>query len=202
MEIGGAGILIPVVVFVLMLYVIKGVYGLTEHGSKHRKEFLAMWDSVRAQDDLWLEVSVRHHFGAYLPATVIRLALTQPDKGQSLIELCQLWSLLSYDRDAQTVKWLHKRHETLSMRRWVQYGLLAGYFMLAFAALGYGSAAIKYGPHSMHGWFFAFVAAAAAAWACIALVREDTIKMAAAVGDEWVRRINENNQTARSSRTA
>jgi hypothetical protein len=87
---GGSNLLIPAVLFVLMLYVTRGLSGLHGRRSQNRKEFLELWDSTRSQDDLWLEVVVRHLFGSYLPARIIRLALAQPDKAQSLLDLGEL----------------------------------------------------------------------------------------------------------------
>jgi hypothetical protein len=85
-EAGGAGFLIPAVLFAIVLYAARGLFGLHDQKSKIRREFLELWDRARSQDDLWLEVAVRHWMGAYLPAHVIRLAFEQPDKSQSLIE--------------------------------------------------------------------------------------------------------------------
>lgn len=86
-EAGGSGYIIPAVLSVLVLYAVRGAFGLQGRRSQHRKEFLEMWDSSRTQDDLWLEVAVRHLFGTYLPARVIRLALAQPDTSQGLLIL-------------------------------------------------------------------------------------------------------------------
>ncbi len=99
-DIGGIGFIIPVVLGLVVLHLARGLFGM--HGRRHqsRKEFLELWDETRAHDDLWLETIVRHLIGTYLPAHVIRLALTCPDKVQSLFDLSELWPLLRYDREA------------------------------------------------------------------------------------------------------
>ncbi len=127
---GGSALLIPAVLFVLVLYVIRGLSGLHGRRSQNRKEFLDLWDSTRSQDDLWLEVVVRHLFGSYLPARVIRLALAQPDKAQSLLDLAELWPLFRFDPASQTVSWLHKRHDTLKRLKAGRTMLLGGRFRL------------------------------------------------------------------------
>ena len=103
-EIGGIGFVIPAVLSVLVLYIARGLFGMHGRRSQARKEFLELWNDARASDDLWLEVSVRHLVGTYLPAHVVRLALAGPDKAQSLFDLAELWLLLRYDREARTVR--------------------------------------------------------------------------------------------------
>ncbi len=202
LEIGGAGFLIPTVLFLLVLYGIKGLYGLIGHRSQHRKEFLDLWDPGRAQDDLWLEVIVRHHFGTTLPAGIIRLALAQPDKSQSLFELCELWPLLRYDRETQTVAWHHRWHGNEKTRRLERRITVMLFPVLALAALWYAMSVSTQGPSSVMGWLYAFGGLAFAAWALIALARHDTLTVATDVGDQWIHRINHHRQPPQPSAPA
>ena len=73
-EVGGANFLIPAVLSILVFYAIRGLFGLHGRRSQHRKEVLELWDGARSQDDVWLEIVVRHLVGVYLPAHAIRLA--------------------------------------------------------------------------------------------------------------------------------
>lgn len=187
---GGSALLIPAVLFVLVLYVIRGLFGLHGRRSQNRKEFLDLWDSTRSQDDLWLEVVVRHLFGSYLPARVIRLALAQPDKAQSLLDLAELWPLFRFDPASQSVSWLHKRHETLKRRKVGRTVLLCGYFASALIAVLSIFVAFQYGPASFSGWVYGICALVFGSLALIILMREDTIKIAATVGEDWLERIN------------
>lgn len=189
-EAGGSGYLIPAVLSVLVLYAIRGVFGLQGRRSQHRKEFLEMWDSSRTQDDLWLEVAVRHLFGTYLPARVIRLALAQPDTSQGLLDLTELWPLFRFDPDSQTVRWMHRRHLTQKQRQKGRYVLLAGYFGCALMAALFALVAFQSGPSAASGWVSGICAVALGFLAFICLAREDTIKVAATVGDDWLARIN------------
>ena len=189
-KMGGAGFLIPAVLSVVVLYAIRGLFGWQGQRSQHRKAFLELWDEARQQDDLWLEVAVRHWLGTYLPAHVIRLALSQPDKSLSLIELSELWPLLHYDRDARTVRWLHRRHNTPAKLRGGRFLLLAGYFASGLLAVFAIVVASTYGPHTLSGWVYGTVAVILGFVAPVCLMRDDTIKIGAAVGEEWLDRIN------------
>lgn len=202
LEIGGSGFLIPAVIFLLVLYAAKGVYGLMGHRSRHRKEFLDLWDPVRAQDDLWLEVVVRHHFGTTLPAGVIRMALAQPDKSLALFEICELWPLFRYDRNTQTVSWLKPRHSSAKARRIERVVMRIGYFTLATAALGYTLAVPKNGPFAVNGWLYAFGALAFSGWALVAIYRQEQMAVAIEIGGEWIQRINQHRQPGAPPDTA
>ncbi|MFZ5636430.1 MAG: hypothetical protein ACOY82_07550 [Pseudomonadota bacterium] len=196
LEVGGAGFLIPAVLFVLVLYGIKGLYGLIGHRSRHRKEFLDLWDPARAQDDLWLEVIVRHHFGTTLPACIIRLALAQPDKSQSLSEVCVLWPLIRYERETQTVAWQSRRHVDLNTRRIERGAMKVAFPALALVAVGCGIVVVETGPHTISGWVYAIASLAASGWALVVVARHETITVAIEIGDDWVRRINQHRQLA------
>jgi hypothetical protein len=187
---GGPGYLIPAVLFVLVLYSVRGVFGLHGRRSQHRKEFLELWSDDRRHDDLWLEVAIRHLFGTYLPAPIIRLAMTQPDKSQALLDLSELWALLHFDSDTQTVRWLRKRHQTLQRRKAGRIALLVGYFFWALIALIAAWIASKSGPATFAGWLYGVCAVITGFVAFISLMREDSMKVAVTVGDDWMARIN------------
>lgn len=189
--VGGAGYLIPAVLFGLALYVARGLFGWHGRRSQQRKEFLDLWDATRSRDDLWLEVAVRHLFGTYLPARVIRLALSRPDKTQGLCDISELWPLLRFDPESQTVEWAHLRHRTRAQRKFCRYLLLAGYVGCAVLTLISVVAAVRFGPATFYGWMYGTCAVVSviAAYAC--LTREDVFKLAADKGCEWVARINQ-----------
>lgn len=190
-EAGGSGFLIPAVLFGLVLYSIRGLFGLHGRRSQHRKEFLELWDASRSQDDLWLEVAVRHLFGTYLPARVIRLALAQPDKSQALLDLSELWPLFRFDPDSQTVSWLHSRHDTTAKRKNGRILLLIGYFFCAILAALSALVAFRSGPATFSGWTYGVFAVIVGFSSFVCLMREDTIKIAATVGDYWLIRVNQ-----------
>ncbi len=190
LEAGGTGYLIPAVLFGLVLYVSRGLFGWHGRRSQHRKEFLELWDQTRSQDDLWLEAMIRHWLGTYLPAHVIRLAMVQPDKTQSLIDISELWPLLRYDRDTRTVAWLHRRHLTVDKRNVGRVALLTGYFASAGSSLLGAAVAANYGPGTLSGWIYGGFSVVMLFLAMVCILREDTLKVAAVAGDEWINRIN------------
>lgn len=187
---GGAAYLMPAVLFALVLYAVRGLSGLHGRRSQQRKDFLDLWSDPRSQDDVWLEVAVRHLFGTYLPSHVIRLALAQPDKAQSLLDLSELWPLLRYDPDSQTVDWRLTRHATKTRRRLSRAVLFVLYVVLWVAALGAAWVASKLGHGAITGWVYGVDALLLGFLGLVCLVREDSVKTAAKVGDAWVTRIN------------
>ncbi len=190
LDAGGAAYLMPVVLFAIVLYLCRSLFGWHGRRSQNRKEFLELWDPVRSQDDLWLEAAVRHWLGTYLPAHVIRLAMEQPDKSQSLIDLSELWPLFRYDRNARTVEWLHRRHCTLGKRKANRILLIAGYFAAAMSAIFAALIASHYGHESSFGWITGIFTLILGCLAFICLIKDEAVKNAVVVGDEWVERIN------------
>src|SRR5690242_1795494 len=89
----GTGFLIPAILVAMLVAAIKGFFGVFNRKGQTRKEFLEHWDAGRKEDDVWLEVTVRHLFGEYLPADVIRLALQQLHKTLAIREIAEIWPL-------------------------------------------------------------------------------------------------------------
>lgn len=189
-EAGGVGYLIPAVLAALVLYLVRAVFGLYVQRNSTRKEFLEMWERSRSEDDVWLEVAVRHWVGTYLPAHVIRLALVQPDKAQSLFELSELWPFLLYDRATRTVRWRSPRLKTLERSKSGRWIWMAGYVVLMVCAMWYGVAAYQMTEINGTRWLYSGAALAFFIFALIALLREDSSKVITASGEEWIARIN------------
>lgn len=195
LSIGGKNYLMPVVLFVVVLYAVRGMFSLHGRRSQQRKEFLEMWSVTRAQDDLWLEISVRHLFGTLLPAPIIRLALEQPDRGQALLELSELWPFVQFIRESRTVTWQYKRHSTPRRRNLLRILTLTAYFGCALAAVFGANFAFKSGPSAFLSWLYGCGAAISALAAFICLSRDDSLRIAASSGDEWLSRINTSEAT-------
>jgi len=186
--VGGPGLLIPVVLFALLVYAAKGLFGLHGRRSLHRREFLEQWDPKRIDDDLWLEVSIRHLYGTLLPAHVIRTAFAHPHTSQALVDLSELWPLFDYDSDRQSVRWRHGRHRYPKFRRLQRHLPVVKYFLLASA----GAAAGYYAAHTagLSQWVYSILAVLLIACAFLSLWNDDAEKTAAAVGEDWIKRIN------------
>jgi hypothetical protein len=195
---GGGSFLIFGVVFALGFYAVRGVFGLHGRRGQHRKEFLELWSDGRERDALWLQVAVRHVFGAYLPTPVIRLALARPDSSQSLLDVSTLWDLFDYDSVSQKVSWRRAWHASSARRRFARAALMAGYFAAMFAAVASAYVSSVYGPGSVLGWVYGVFAAIAAMLGYLCLDRGDMLAVSVRVGDAWMNRIN---RAARRART-
>lgn len=189
-EMGGQGFVLPALLSVLVLYAIRGLFGLHGRRSQHRKEFLELWDSARSQDDFWLEVVVKHLVGVYLPAHVIRIALAQPNRSDALFELAQLWPLWRYQPDVMKVEWINRHHQVLSKRKLVSKFIFAAYFSCATISVAGAVVAAHFGHGAISGWVYGLFAAIMAVAAISCIFFDETIKIAVDVGDDWVDRIN------------
>ncbi len=190
LEMGGQGFIIPAVLSVLVLYATRGLFGLHGRRSQNRKDFLELWDSARSQDDFWLEVVVKHLIGVYLPAHVIRLALAQPNRSDALFELAELWPLWRYRPDAEKVEWLNRHHQAISKRKAIRKIIFLAYFACAGIAVCAAVAGAYFGHGTFSGWVYGAFAVIMAVAAIGCVLRDDTMRIAVEVGDEWVDRIN------------
>jgi hypothetical protein len=189
LEVGGASYLIPALLLICSLHVTRGIFGLHGRRSQHRKEFLELWDSAQSKDDLWLEVAIRHLFGTYMPARVIRLTLSQSDKSQALRDLSELWPLLRFN-ECQNVSWRGHWNRSRKRRRIKRYLLLTGYVLLPFVAVGSALVAIGSPTGSFASWIYWVNAALLVVVAFICMEKAETAGVAEQVGDEWLARIN------------
>lgn len=186
---GGPGLLIPVVLFALLLYVIRGLFGLHGRRSQRRREFLEHWDPKRIDDDLWLEVTICHLYGTHLPAHVIRTAFAHPHTSQALLDLSELWPFLEYDPETRGVRWQHRRHQNKTSRSALRFWPIARYFLM----IGAGVGGALYATHvtGFNQWAFATFAVVMGAGAILSLWHSDSEKVAAKFGESWIERIND-----------
>jgi hypothetical protein len=186
---GGPGLLIPAILFALVLYAARGLFGLHGRKNQNRREFLELWNPERVDDGLWLEVTVRHLFGTYLPAHVIRVALAHPASSQALIELSELWAFFHYDASNQTIRWKSSRHQKPVARKLSRYMPLLRYFGLALLGAACGLFAY-WNDNSLIKWIYSFLALIFAIGALTNLMHDDAVKIADESGEDWIARIN------------
>lgn len=79
--------LLPLAVILVVPFLVKGVFGLQRSRSQDRKDFLDLWPKRDQADDFWLQVAMRHAYGEYLPATVLRHLMNQPQGARALLEV-------------------------------------------------------------------------------------------------------------------
>ncbi|WP_101927267.1 MULTISPECIES: hypothetical protein [Luteimonas] len=185
---GGAGFLIPVVLFALLLYAVRGLFGLHGRRSQHRREFLEHWDTKRVDDDLWLEVTIRHLYGTHLPAHIIRSALAHPHTSQALLDLSELWDFFDYDPQTRAVAWKHRRHHNAKTRSLLRHWPTLRYFLLA--GVGAFAAYLATRVGGFNQWAFAILAMVMIAAAFLSLWHGEALRVAATVGESWIKRIN------------
>ena len=164
----------------------KGLFNLRRSSSQDRRDFLELW-SRRSSDDLWLEVAVRHQFGSYLPAALIRRIQLGPQAGRALLDVATAWELLDMSDKTGKIQWRAKRHQKprhRQMERWVLMALYVMYafvgFMLGYLALGAKSGALT----SWVVWLYV-VLFVGAAFYCLA--RHDTLVTAERAMERWIR---------------
>lgn len=198
--VGGPGLLIPVVLFALLFYAVRGLFGLHGRRSQHRREFLEHWDPTRIDDDLWLEVTIRHLYGTHMPAHVIRLTFEYPHTSQALLDLSELWPFFDYDPETRTVSWQHKRHRHTTTRGLLRHWPAVRYFL--FAGVGMGAALYATRAEGLNQWVFSILAVFMGTGAFLSLWHGEAEKVAATVGEAWIKRINTASASSKNGTSA
>lgn len=127
----GSTLLIPLVVAGALPFLAKGLFTFHRSRSQDRKDFLDLWVKRDPTDDLWLQVSVRHVYGEYLPAAVLRHLIAQPQGGRALSEISYAWPLLEWDDDLKCLHWREPKHCSMVRRRREIWCSLSTYFFSA-----------------------------------------------------------------------
>jgi hypothetical protein len=148
----GSWAILPAALLALAGYLISLLVGL--HGSKSqlRTKFLELWPNALRQDDMSLEVTVRHGFGTYLPASVIRRVCRLDHCADRILHLTQLWPLLHHRRPDGQLQWIKVSYEDPKTLAWAERGFTALYFSISFAAFASFGAAIELGHKSTLAW--------------------------------------------------
>lgn len=183
---GGQQALIPVLAAVVGTWLVRGLFGIHRSKSQNRKEFLELWAHGQLQDDIWLEVSVRHLFGTYLPASLIRSLLQSPQAARALLEVSESWDFLDMDDETKEVKWKKERYSDPNKRNWSRRLFSWSYFVCMGLALfiGYLMLATSLGPaYSAVGWVYVFFFAGLAFWC---LSKSDGLNTANIAVPRWL----------------
>jgi len=135
LEVSNGKLLIPVLCAVVGTVFVKGAFNLHRSKSADRRDFLDLWMRSEGRDDLWLEVSMRHLFGTYLPASVIRSLMQGPQAARALLEVSEFWELLEMNDETLELSWKKNSHASVRGRRAWRYALNAFYFVTMGSAL-------------------------------------------------------------------
>lgn len=185
-SVGDGRLLIPLSVIFAGMVLVKAIFGLQRSRSADRKDFLELWAQSAEKDGIWLEVAIRHLFGAYLPATVIRTLLASPQAGQAFCDVSIAWSLLDMDDKTKDVRWKAPRHMSPRWRRFEVRALNFMYVLLGTSSIVAGLWAYKGGVGTLgafNAWTFSFLSLGTAI-AC--LVRADAIASADKSVPRWL----------------
>lgn len=135
LEVSNGKLLIPVLCAFVGTFLVKGLFNLHRSKSADRRDFLDLWMRSEGRDDIWLEVSVRHLFGTYLPASIIRSLMQGPQAARALLEVSEFWDLLEINDETLELSWKKNSHATVSGRKVWRYALNALYFIAMGLAL-------------------------------------------------------------------
>ena len=190
LSVGGQQLLLPVLIALGGLYAARGLFGLHGRMGQRRRDFIELWSSERAQDDLWLQVVVRHLFGSYLPAPVIRKVMGWPDAAASLLAIADVWPMLILDPETKAVRWKRKLYENARLMRAMRFLMFAAYVALASVAVLAGFISFRSPALSLPAISFAITALALGGVSLVCLMRYDSLEAAYKHGPGLLARLN------------
>ena len=138
LDLADGRLLIPLIVIVVGVSLVKGVFHLTRSRSQDRRDFLDLMRGNESQTDLWITVAVRHAFGAYLPAAIIRQLMSSSQPGRALAEVALAWDFLEMDDETAELSWRRGWWKTARNRKFAINALAIFYFLLAAISLWLG----------------------------------------------------------------
>ncbi|MFC3814141.1 hypothetical protein [Lysobacter sp. GCM10012299] len=178
--------IVPLVLIAAGVALIRAVFSMRRSVSADRKDFLELWSRAAERDDAWIEVAVRHLFGEYLPASLIRSLLTSSQAGRALCEVSAAWPLLDMDDETKQLHWKLERHSSARRRRNEVRVLNLSYAALAGSALvciWLGSAGQFGALVRFNCWAYAFLSLCGAAF-CV--MRSDQLESAGKAVPRWL----------------
>lgn len=148
----GKPFVLPVSFLLIGAWALNKLIALHDSKRRNRIDFLERWTTIEGMDDLRLEVTVRHLFGNYLPAEVIRAIYRMPFPSQALLDLGGIWSLIKYDPVTRQLKWNRHGYTQVKGRRWYRIAFICGYVVIALIGLMFLKAAIESDPSRPAAW--------------------------------------------------
>lgn len=177
---------VPLILIVAGVTLIKAVFSMQRSWSADRKDFLELWSRPADRDDAWVEVAVRHLFGEYLPASVIRSLLTSPQAARALRDVSEAWPLLDMDDESHQLRWKLERHSSARRRRNEVKVLNFFYFVLAgssLACIWLGCVGQFSALGRFNCWAYAFLSFCGAAFF---VMRSDQLESAGKAVPRWL----------------
>ena len=190
LNVGGQQLLLPVLIALGGLYAARGLFGLHSRMGQRRRDFIELWSPERAEDDLWLQVVVRHLFGCYLPAPVIRKVMGWPDAAASLLAIAEIWPMLTLDPETEAVSWKRKRYENPLLMRAERFLVFSAYVAMASVAVLAGFTSFRSAALSLPAISYALTALALGGVSLVLLTRDDSLEAAYKRGPDLLARLN------------
>ncbi len=185
----GPAAVVPIAAIALAGYVISMLTGWHRTKGQRRIEFLGLWRGVGQMDDMALEVTVRHLFGTYLPASVIRRICASDHCADELSNVTQIWSLFRYDPVGRKVSWVKPRHANSKVLLLEDVLFKALYFLLASIAVGCVFVVFGSGPKSLAAWLYGINALMFGILAIASLAKSETLVSARKFGQQSLDRL-------------
>ncbi len=185
----GPTAIVPIAAVALVGYVISMLTGWHRTKGQRRIEFLGLWRGAGQMDDMALEVTVRHLFGTYLPASVIRRICASDHCADELSNMTQLWSLFRYDPISRKVSWAKPRYANSKVLLLEDVLYKALYFLLASIAVGCAFVVFGSEPRSLVAWLYGINALMFGILAVASLVKSETLVSARKFGQKSLDRL-------------
>lgn len=194
---------LPAALLALAGYLVSLLVGLHGTKSQLRMKFLELWPTALKQDDMSLEVTVRHGFGTYLPASVIKRACRLDHCADRILHLSQLWPLLQHRHPDGQLQWIKVSYTDPKNLAWAERGLTALYFIISLAAFASLSVAIELGHESTLAWMCGLNALLFLALAFGMLGKAEMFAVARKQGDRLIKEVNiESSETGLAQKQA
>lgn len=187
---GGQGTLIPIAFAGAVMTIVKWFQGLEHRRSERRRQFLELWPQRKEGDALWSQVALCHLTGEYLPQVIVDIALAQPDKASTLVELAHVWDYLALtETSPPRLDWRRRIYRQAGGRRLVRWAFNIGYFVFAWVA-GWLLLAVVGRPISALAWMWGVFGGLTGFMAIMFLVHDYRLQEASKLAPRWIVRIN------------
>lgn len=185
----GPTAIVPIAAVALVGYVISMLTGWHRTKGQRRIEFLGLWRGAGQMDDMALEVAVRHLFGTYLPASVIRRICASDHCADELSNVTQIWSLFRYDPTSRKVSWAKARHANSKVLLLEDVLYKALYFLLASMTVGCVFVVFGSEPKRLVAWLYGINALMFGILAIASLAKSETLALAKKFGPQSLNRL-------------
>jgi hypothetical protein len=186
LELADGRFVVPLIVAAMGIALTRGAFTLARSKSQDRRDFLDLFRNHAAQSDLWIAVSVRHVFGAYLPPALIRQLMSSPQPGRALLEVAAAWDFIDMDDETGELSWRRSWFHTAMTRKIVVRTLAFLYFLLGIAALSLAYLSVTGafdGKQLWLAWTYTVLSAFGAFW-CLSY--SDTLRDADRAARRWL----------------